>query len=188
MDQDNLIMKNQCYFNGSLNIQENGTILSEIKEEMDPMPVYDGQIKDDRDQLDNSDIDENQGNSNTAETVNKTHLLKDIDSVDEGIDPFEPECIVQIKDDSDLDVNQENSAETVNEIHLSKHIEPVHDGMKKKFKCTICDYETKNKAHLKIHIESVHEGIKPIKCSICTFETGNKTNLKIHIDSEKNRI
>ena len=38
-------------------------------------------------------------------------------------DPFEPECVVEIKDDCDLDVNQENLAETVNEIHLSKHIQ-----------------------------------------------------------------
>ena len=89
MDQDNLIKKKPNHFNGSLNIQENGTMLSEIKEEMDPMPVYDGHIKDDKELLDNFDIDENQENSNTAETVNKTHLSKDIESVHERIKPFE---------------------------------------------------------------------------------------------------
>ena len=72
MDQDDLIKEVQDNCNGSLNIQENETILSENAE---------------------------------------------------GFDPFEPECIVQIKDDFDLGVNQENSAETVNEIHLSKHIQ-----------------------------------------------------------------
>ena len=85
MDQDDLIKKEQYYFNGSQNIQENGTILSEIKEEMDPMPVYDGQIKDDKDLLDNCDIVKTQEKSNTAETVNKTHLSKDKESVHEGI-------------------------------------------------------------------------------------------------------
>ena len=102
---------------------------------------------------------------------------------EEEIDPFEPECIVQIKGDCDFDVNQENSAETVNEIHLSKHIESVHDGIKKKFKCAICDYETMNKTHLKRHIESVHEGIKSFKCRLCDFKTAQKSDLNFHIES-----
>ena len=72
MDQYDIIKEEQDNCNGSLNIQENGTILSENLE---------------------------------------------------GIDPFEPECIVQIKDECDFDINEENSAETVNEIHLSKHME-----------------------------------------------------------------
>ena len=69
MDQDNIIKEEQDNCDGSSNIQENGTILYENAE---------------------------------------------------GIDPFEPECIVQIKDECDFDINEENSAETVNEIHLSK--------------------------------------------------------------------
>ena len=78
MDEDNLIKEKQDNFNGPLNILENETVLSETKEEMDPMPVYDEQIKDDKDPLVDCDVDENQENSNTDETVNKTHLSKPI--------------------------------------------------------------------------------------------------------------
>ena len=122
-------------------------------------------------------IKEEQDNCNGPLNIPENETI--LSENEEEIDPFEPECIVQIKDDSDLDVNQENSAETVNEIHLSKHKESVHDGIKKKSKCTICDYETMNKAHLKRHIESVHERIKPFKCKLCDYETAEKRSLKI---------
>ena len=167
MDQDDLIKKNQCYFDGSLNIQENGTILSDIKEEMDPMPVYYGQIKDDRDPLDNCDIDENQENSNTAETVNKTHLLKDIESVHEGIKPIK--CSIC-------------TFETGNKTNLKIHIDSVHEGIKP-FKCTLCDYKAARNFNLKHHIETVHQGIKAFKCNICGIEITQKSGLKRHISS-----
>ena len=67
MDQDDIIKKKQDNFNGSLNIQENETIVSENKEEIDPMPENVVQIKDVKDPLDDCHIDENQENSNTAE-------------------------------------------------------------------------------------------------------------------------
>ena len=134
----------------------------------------------DQDDIIKEEQDNCNGSSNIQE--NETILYENA----EGIDPFEPECIVQIKDDSDLDVNQENPAETVSEIHLSKHKESVHDGIKKKFMCTICDYETMNKAHLKRHIKSVHEGIKPFKCNLCNYECTGKAILKKHTKSVHN--
>ena len=114
MDQDNFIKEEPYHFNDSLNIQENGTILSEIKEEMDPMPVYDGHIKDDKELLDNCDIDENQENSNTAETVNKTHLSKDIESVHERIKPFKCNLC---------------EYETAQNFSLNRHKKSVHESI-----------------------------------------------------------
>ena len=173
MDQDNFIKEEPYHFNDSLNIQENGTIFSEIKEEMDPMPVYDGHIKDDKELLDNFDIDENQENSNTAETVNKTHLSKYIESVHERIKPFK--CNIC-------------GLETARQPTLQKHIESVHEGIKP-FKCNICNFQTSRKHYLKKHIATVHEGIKPFKCESCGFETGENSTLKKHIEAvhEKNK-
>ena len=127
MDQDDLIMKNQCYFNRSMNIQENGTILSEIKEEIDPMPVYDGQIKDDKDPLDNSDIDENQENSVHAgikpfecklcdyKAARNFNLKHHIESVHQGIKAFK--CNIC-------------GIETAQKSDLKKHIKFVHESKK----------------------------------------------------------
>ena len=128
----------------------------------------------DQDNIIKEEEDNCNGSSNIQE--NETILYENA----EGIDPFEPECIVQIKNECDFDVHQENSAETVNAIHLSEHMESVHDGIKKKFNCAICDYETMNKTHLKRHIESVHEGIKPFMCYSCYYETANKSCLIRH--------
>ena len=175
MDQDDLIKKEQYYCNGSLNIQENGTILSEIKEEMDPMPVYEGQIKDDKDPLDNCDIDENQENSNTAETVKNTHLSssKDIKSVHEGIKV------------SNCDIKPFKCKlcdyKAARNFNLKHHIESVHQGIKA-FKCNICGIEFAQNSGLKKHIKSVHERIKPFKCNICDFESAQKAGLKRHIE------
>ena len=122
--------------------------------------------------MDNSDIDENQENSNTAETVNKTHLSKDIQSVHERIKPFK--CNI-----CDFECAQKAG--------LKRHTDFVHEGIKP-FKCNICDYKTSRNYYLKHHIESVHEGIKPFKCESCGFETAGKKRLKEHIESVHERI
>ena len=66
MDQDDVIKKEQDNCNGSSNIQENGTILYENAEGIDPFV----QIKVE------FDFDVNQENS--AETVHEIHLSKHI--------------------------------------------------------------------------------------------------------------
>jgi len=213
MDQDNLIKKKPNHFNGSLNIQENGTMLSEIKEEMDPMPVYDGQIKDEKDPLDNSDTDENQENSVHAgikpfecklcdyKAARNFNLKHHIESVHQGIKAFKCNiCGIDFAQNSGLKKHIQSVHERIKPFKcnicdfecaqkagLKRHTDFVHEGIKP-FKCNICDYKTSRNYYLKHHIESVHEGIKPFKCESCGFETAGKKRLKEHIESVHERI
>ena len=106
-------------------MDQNETILSEIKEEIDPMQMaeYIVQINDVKDYSDDCNLGLNQEKS--AETVNKTHLSKLIESVNDEIKEFH--CTIC-------------DYETKHKRQLKSHIESVHERIKP-FKCSICEYK-----------------------------------------------